>query len=255
MDVSTASDLTTADADVVAVAFSGEPPAELGVAELLEAGRFPPRRERRDPPPRGRQAHRRRRARGRDRRRRVPHGGRSGRAPAARDAEAPSAGCSETGRSLAGRSRPARSSTGSCSAATTPGRWKTENRTKAILGSCSSAGSTALSTPRRERRRRSLDEPRPRPRERAAERADPRRAWPSAPRRSRPTLEHLSAEALGPDEIERARHGRARRGRRGKPQPAAPDRAALRPARTPRDGPRARARRQGGSRSTRAASR
>jgi leucyl aminopeptidase len=42
MDVSTASDLTTADADVVAVAVSGEPPAELGVAELLEAEGFRP---------------------------------------------------------------------------------------------------------------------------------------------------------------------------------------------------------------------
>jgi leucyl aminopeptidase len=42
MDVSTASDLTTADADVVAVAVSGEPPAELGVAELLEEDGFRP---------------------------------------------------------------------------------------------------------------------------------------------------------------------------------------------------------------------
>jgi leucyl aminopeptidase len=42
MDVSTASDLNTADADVVAVAFSGEPPAELGVAELLEEDGFRP---------------------------------------------------------------------------------------------------------------------------------------------------------------------------------------------------------------------
>jgi leucyl aminopeptidase len=42
MDVSTASDLTTADADVVAVAVSGEAPAELGVAELLEADGFRP---------------------------------------------------------------------------------------------------------------------------------------------------------------------------------------------------------------------
>jgi leucyl aminopeptidase len=42
MEVSTASDLTTADADVVAVAVSGEPPAELAVAELLEKDGFRP---------------------------------------------------------------------------------------------------------------------------------------------------------------------------------------------------------------------
>jgi leucyl aminopeptidase len=42
MDVSTASDLTTADADVVAVAVSGDAPAELGVSELLEADGFRP---------------------------------------------------------------------------------------------------------------------------------------------------------------------------------------------------------------------
>jgi leucyl aminopeptidase len=42
MDVTNASDLLTADADLLAVAVSGEPPAELGISDLLEAEGFRP---------------------------------------------------------------------------------------------------------------------------------------------------------------------------------------------------------------------
>jgi leucyl aminopeptidase len=42
LDVATASDPSAADADVVAVAVTGEPPAELGVSELLAAEGFRP---------------------------------------------------------------------------------------------------------------------------------------------------------------------------------------------------------------------
>ena len=42
MDATTASDLTAADAEIVAVAVTGEPPGELGVGELLAAEGFRP---------------------------------------------------------------------------------------------------------------------------------------------------------------------------------------------------------------------
>jgi leucyl aminopeptidase len=42
VDVTTASDLSAADADIVAAAVSGDPPAELGVSELLAAEGFRP---------------------------------------------------------------------------------------------------------------------------------------------------------------------------------------------------------------------
>jgi leucyl aminopeptidase len=42
MDVTTASDLPAADADIVAVAISDDPPVELGIAELLDAEGFRP---------------------------------------------------------------------------------------------------------------------------------------------------------------------------------------------------------------------
>jgi leucyl aminopeptidase len=42
MDVATASDLPTADADLLAVAVSTEPPAKLGISELLDAEGFRP---------------------------------------------------------------------------------------------------------------------------------------------------------------------------------------------------------------------
>ncbi len=200
MDVSTASDLTTADADVVAVAVSGEPPAELGVAELLEEDGFRP------------DANAATLLHVDGRRIAVaglgdeidadalPHGGRSGRAPAARHGRLRRLAARRRA-GLRRRNRPRRSSTGSCSAATTPGgagSRRTGRRTSP--GSCSSAGDGALDAATRTatiaawaNRARDLanEPPNELTPESLARRADEIAA----------TSEHLSAESGGPDRL------------------------------------------------------